>query len=357
MLISDDTFEPGARNISPALLPGGDLSSVVFFDIETTGLSWRTSHLYLIGAAWMDGSVWHIRQWFLQKPSEEPGLLDQFSDFLKGFSRLIHYNGQTFDLPYLRHKYSFYRRSCPLDAPESTDLYRLLHPFRKLFSLSSLKQKDVERLLAFPRQDRMDGGELIGCYRKYLQTGSEELYRLMLLHNHDDVLGMVSLLPLLACPALFRGHFSAADARQAGDELQLLLLPELPLPLPLRAENELCSLAAEGNHACITVPGVRETMKHFFPDYKNYFYLPLEDTAVHKSIGIYVDAEHRQKAKADTCYQKTEGLFFPQPAVRFQPDFYREYRQAPSFFRIENSWPGNEQELKNYACDLLQRLL
>ena len=87
MLISDDTFEPGARNIPPALLPGGDLSSIVFFDIETTGLSWRTSHLYLIGAAWMDGSVWHIRQWFLQKPSEEPELLDQFSDFLKGFSR------------------------------------------------------------------------------------------------------------------------------------------------------------------------------------------------------------------------------------------------------------------------------
>ena len=86
MLISDDTFEPGARNIPSALLPGGDLSSAVFFDIETTGLSWRTSHLYLIGAAWMDGSVWHIRQWFLQKPSEEPELLDQFSDFLKGFT-------------------------------------------------------------------------------------------------------------------------------------------------------------------------------------------------------------------------------------------------------------------------------
>ena len=26
----------------------------VFFDIETTGLSWRTSHLYLIGALFFD---------------------------------------------------------------------------------------------------------------------------------------------------------------------------------------------------------------------------------------------------------------------------------------------------------------
>ena len=62
MLISDDTFEPGARNIPPALLPGGDLSSAVFFDIETTGLSWRTSHLYLIGAAWMQKKLQRLEE-------------------------------------------------------------------------------------------------------------------------------------------------------------------------------------------------------------------------------------------------------------------------------------------------------
>ena len=37
----------------------------VFFDIETTGLSWRTSHLYLIGALFFDpaADTFTLRQW------------------------------------------------------------------------------------------------------------------------------------------------------------------------------------------------------------------------------------------------------------------------------------------------------
>ena len=41
----------------------------VFFDIETTGLSWRTSHLYLIGALFFDpaADTFTLRQWFLDR--------------------------------------------------------------------------------------------------------------------------------------------------------------------------------------------------------------------------------------------------------------------------------------------------
>ena len=47
----------------------------VFFDIETTGLSWRTSHLYLIGALFFDpaADTFTLRQWFLDRPTEEKG--------------------------------------------------------------------------------------------------------------------------------------------------------------------------------------------------------------------------------------------------------------------------------------------
>lgn len=43
----------------------------VFFDIETTGLSWRTSHLYLIGALFFDpaADTFTLRQWFLDRPA------------------------------------------------------------------------------------------------------------------------------------------------------------------------------------------------------------------------------------------------------------------------------------------------
>ena len=49
----------------------------VFFDIETTGLSWRTSHLYLIGALFFDpaADTFTLRQWFLDRPTEEKACL------------------------------------------------------------------------------------------------------------------------------------------------------------------------------------------------------------------------------------------------------------------------------------------
>ena len=56
----------------------------VFFDIETTGLSWRTSHLYLIGALFFDpaADTFTLRQWFLDRPTEEKEMLVSFFTFL-----------------------------------------------------------------------------------------------------------------------------------------------------------------------------------------------------------------------------------------------------------------------------------
>lgn len=72
----------------------------LFFDIETTGLSWKTSHLYLLGAVFYENEIWIHRQWFCQKPSEEKEVLLAFSELLSTRKLLFHYNGTTFDVPY-----------------------------------------------------------------------------------------------------------------------------------------------------------------------------------------------------------------------------------------------------------------
>ena len=51
--------------------------------------------------------------------------------------------------------------------------------------------------------------------------------------------------------------------------------------------------------------------KHFYPDYKDYFYLPFEDRAVHKSIGSCVDKDARVKTTASNCYTKTTAFSCP----------------------------------------------
>ena len=148
----------------------------VFFDIETTGLSWRTSHLYLIGALFFDpaADTFTLRQWFLDRPTEEKEMLVSFFTFLSDVKQLVHFNGTTFDLPYLTHKALFYQMEDPLSSIASLDLYQALRPFQSILGLSSMKQKNVEQYLSFPRKDQLNGKQLILVYHDYLQTLDEK---------------------------------------------------------------------------------------------------------------------------------------------------------------------------------------
>ena len=66
----------------------------------------------------------------------------------------------------------------------------------------------------------------------------------------------------------------------------------------------------------IRIPVFLGELKHYYEDYENYFYLPEEDWAIHKSVGCFVEKSHRKKATAKTCYIKKEGVFLPLPPLK-----------------------------------------
>ena len=75
-----------------------------------------------------------------------------------------------------------------------------------------MKQKAVEAFLGISREDIYTGGQLIDVYRQYLYTKSEELLRLLLLHNEDDLKGMPSVLPILNYPDMLEAPFLFGEA-------------------------------------------------------------------------------------------------------------------------------------------------
>ena len=75
--------------------------SPVFYDIETTGLSRKSTLLYLIGAVGIEDKTWYFHQWMAESDKEEETILRIFSQFLKQYDLLISYNGERFDQPYL----------------------------------------------------------------------------------------------------------------------------------------------------------------------------------------------------------------------------------------------------------------
>lgn len=75
---------------------------ILFFDIETTGFSARSACVYLIGCAYLTTNGWETRQFFAETPDDEADVLQQFFSFAASFPVMVHFNGTTFDVPFLQ---------------------------------------------------------------------------------------------------------------------------------------------------------------------------------------------------------------------------------------------------------------
>ena len=328
----------------------GDLSDIVFFDIETTGLSHKTAFLYLVGAAFMESGRFVLCQYLAEDLSEEEAVLKAFSERIEGKKRLIHFNGSTFDLPFLQARCRKYGMDCAASAMEQTDLYRRISPLKNVLKLSNCRLKTLEEFLGSSRKDPFTGGELIELYHTYRREKDERLLEVLLLHNAEDILGMLSVLSMLAYPVLPEAQTGPGKAElspctdYAGKEQKELLLPvhfPLPLPRPLALHADGIFFSGHGETGLIKVPVFCGELKYFYPDYKNYSYLPDEDYAIHKSVAIYVDKAHRVPARPETCYTRKTGEFLPlflsgsakEPSSEealFAPVFFRQAPDRPA---------------------------
>ena len=384
-------------SVSPALrlLTAG--KTPFFFDIETTGLSSLAGYIYLIGCLEETEGGFLFRQWFAENADEEPLILKAFSDALKPEHVMIDYNGTTFDLPFLRDRYRFHKLPCPLpDKSETVDLYRHLAPVKKLFETANRKQPTLELTAGYRRTDPYDGGTLIAFYSEYVARcrfdfpRAEELLGSLLLHNRDDIFGLSSLASLL--PSCVLGELSLCEAAQEEEGTYVTFSAVLPyevpktlrkvVPIPeIPAECRLSGGVSEGtpaeadgafgrgsayasaasyedgffadvrvsgNRISVTVPRYDMTAYYYFSNYKDYYYLPMEDTAVHKSLASRVEKEYRRPATRETARQKKSGSFLPQLTERIGPVF--RFRQGDELCFFENR-PLDEKAITDYILD------
>lgn len=318
----------------------GALEELLFFDIETTGFSGDYSSLYLIGAVYYEGGRWKLIQWFADRADAEEELLHAFFAFLKRFRCLIHFNGDSFDIPYLLKRCAAYQLDYSFHSVRSLDIYRIIKPHKKIMGLESLKLKSIEHFLGILRDDTYTGGQLIEVYQEYLDSQSEYLYRLLLLHNEDDLKGMPAILPILCYHDFLNGPFVpiGQTVRQVPDytgkmDHFLLLSYESPvcLPVPLEVTIGCFEMELSKRRLTLSVPLYEGELKHFYRDYRNYYYLIYEDTAIHKSVGQYVEKAAKQKATAKTCYTRVQGVFLPQPAPIWDDCLKIDYKDKQSY--------------------------
>ena len=336
---------------------GIDPDRAVFFDIEATGLKAAFSHLYLIGAAHRlrDGS-WQITQWMAERPQEEAALIRTLDAYLKPYTSLIHFNGNRFVIPYILEKEEKYGLETKIREMRSEDIYLSVRTLRKLLKMAHMNQKSLERFMGIDREDLYDGGQLIAVYRDWVKEGGDDRLKALLLHNSEDVDGMLLVMGLYAyLPLVEKSEWSGRAADDAFT-MSLELHNKLPHPVDLRCPKTGACLLADQCSISLTVPCLHEELRYYFPDWKNYYYLPLEDMAIHKSVAVSVDPKYREKAKAWNCYVRKQGVYLPQPDRVYQPAFRRKEADGLHYFEINEELAGDPVFVSDYAAMMVDYL-
>ncbi|MCR4989496.1 MAG: ribonuclease H-like domain-containing protein [Lachnospiraceae bacterium] len=341
------------------------LEDALFIDIETTGFLSSSSFIYLIGCAFYSNGNWMIKQFLASDESEEADILTEFFEFARNFSFLIHYNGNTFDIPFISNKSAKYELTNTVDNMEGLDIYRRINTYRNLLRLPDCKLKTIEMFLDVDREDEFSGGELIEIYKDYSETKDFSAYQTIMLHNSDDIRGMMEILPILNYYDLFTEDLTATKVSCSTypdmngitrKELMINIAFDGYLPSPLSFMGKGCHFKAQGNTGTLVVPVYEEEMKYFYANYKEYYYLPLEDMALHKSVASFVDKEFREQAKASNCYTRKISEYLPQWSVLFQPFFKRDYDSTDLFFELTDDLKKSRQAFAVYASHVMNAI-
>ncbi|MEG2513309.1 MAG: ribonuclease H-like domain-containing protein [Acetivibrio sp.] len=339
----------------------------LFFDIETNGFSPDISNVYLIGCLYYKEEHWQMTQWFANDYSSEKELLLSFFNFVASFSLLIHYNGSRFDIPYLQKKCIQHHLPDTFHDIQSLDLYKQLSFLKKLLSLENIKQKTLEPYVHFIRKDKYSGGELIKVYTQYMQnrllSKPCDIYlNALYLHNQEDLLGLFYCCDLLSYCSFFSGEFEIVsssvkkDLETPGfwkDSFIISVQLKHPVSEKLFLSNDFFQVLASSREAQFKIKLYSGCLKYFYSEYKDYYYLPKEDTAIHKSVAAYVDKGFREKAKASNCYMKKKGLFLPQFKELILPVFREDYKSFPFYFELNDSFLSSPSLQHEYLHHLL----
>lgn len=350
----------------------------LFFDIETTGFSRTGCFCYLIGVSFTDGRHFTVIQWLAEGASDEPLLIHKFCELAENFSSIIHFNGDNFDIPFLTKRAAIHNIPLNLDNMRSIDLFKHAKGLKSILRLESYNQTTVEHFLGIHRNDTYTGGELIKVYKEYIKNDQlpakhADSEKLLLLHNFEDICGLIKISSIVSYNNIINKHISykdieytpaydIADEAKQSDNISstayITLSFSLPeeLPVSVLLKDEYYVLRAEHSTLKLRLPVITGILKYFYPNYKDYYYLPYEDTAMHKSIAAYVDSKCRIKATKETCYTKKHGTFIMIPSYSGDMTvFKKDYNDKNVYLILDPE--STDKTVSDYDTEAIKNML
>lgn len=273
--------------VSPRVL--GNASAVL--DISATKRFARTGRLTQMLLIHHRSEDLEELTWTIATEEEEFQALQKLADFLTAKdapAELITYNGQAFDLAFLGKKYDLYDLADPLKDKSSRDLFLEYRPFARILGLPSRK---------------------LDAFSSFLDIDA----------SADDAVKCCGILAFDALKDLFDGKWALESAERDEDHLYYTLRVSKNMPRRVAVHDQVFHLIFEGNTARLAVVIEENTVRRYYPDYKDYYYLPFEGYAIHREMASFVEKGHKEKAVRENCFSRvalSDSLLGDQDTIR-----------------------------------------
>lgn len=164
----------------------------VILDIETTGLSRKKDLIITIGLLYGEDREVVTEQYFAESLMDEVNLIEKFLERIKSFDTVLTYNGDSFDIPFIREKINFY--GFEDFNVRQVDLYKTVRKYKDILSIEKINQREVEKYLHIERKENLKGNDVALLYKNFLLKGvsSEEI----ILHNKWDLINLHKILKI-----------------------------------------------------------------------------------------------------------------------------------------------------------------
>jgi len=169
-------------------------SGLLFFDLETTGLSGGAGTVAFLAAfgSIRNSGYFSVPQYFIDDYPAEPAFLEALSLEFSDAQAVVSYNGSSFDMPLHSVRRSMNGLG-PLNALLHVDV---LHACRRLWrpTLVDCSLGNIEsNILGVLRTDDIPGAEVPAVWFDYIKRGHTRLLSSVFSHNEVDVRSLARL--------------------------------------------------------------------------------------------------------------------------------------------------------------------
>ena len=357
------------------------------FDIDTTSFEAANGCVFLIGTLTYEDNTLISRHYFSESISEETEIIEKFLDIAGDYNVLLSFKGESFDIAFigkriyelkkqnsqdrdLCDKLSFLYNKLQNIRSRSYDVFNEIHAIKPYMDFTSTKLDALRAKFGQKITERVSGENISKFYVEHIAanklkslleiTGKpenvgfipdydpkpikDELAHIdpdagdrflenILARNRENMEAVLYIMRLSHLFVMRQGHF---NIYLETDPISLHIQEcDFSIDIPL----EICEL----------------DLKIFYANFKDYYYFPAEDMAVHKSVAEFADAGSKKKATSKTAYRKVSGSFVRIPNAYAKSDNNKASNRYKTDYEAEEYYLPLD-EIKRLDTEKLKEL-